>query len=243
MNKTILITGASSGIGAACVAQASQLNLNIIATARNQNKLQLLSDSYKNIQIVGADIATEAGRQHISESIQQPIDFLLHNAAILDQPQKFTDLTLKDFRNNLQTNTEPLFFLTQKLITKFNTHSRILSLSSGAAKQAIAGLGNYCVSKAAALMASQILKVELAKYDILVNDYFPGVVDTPMQKTLRSSTTEIFPYCDEFIKMKSDKQLNHPADVAKHILDIFTNTTDDEFSQHEWVFEPHNVLD
>ena len=243
MDKTILITGASSGIGAACVAQASQLNLNVIATARSEKKLQHISNIHKNIQIIVADISSEEGRQHISESIQQPIDFLLHNAAVLDKPQKFADLTLKDFRNNIQTNAEPILFLTQQLISKFNPHSRILSLSSGAAKQAIAGLGNYCVSKAAALMASQILKVELAKNDILVNDYFPGVVDTLMQKTLRSSTAEIFPYSDEFIKMKTDKQLNDPLAVAKHILDIFSNTTDDEFSQSEWTFKPHNVLD
>lgn len=243
MTKTILITGASSGIGAACVAQASQLNLNIIATARSENKLQQLSDYYPNLQTIIADIATEKGRDKIALSIKQPINFLLHNAAVLDKPQKFADLTLTDFRNNIQTNAEPLFFLTQKLIPKFTAHTRILSMSSGAANQAIAGLGNYCVSKAAALMASQILKVELAKHDILVNDYFPGVVDTGMQKTLRSSNTETFPYSDDFIKMKSEKQLNDPLAVAKHILGIFIKNNDEDFQNTEWIFKAHIVLD
>ena len=242
MNKTILITGASSGIGEACVQQASQLQLNVIATARSQNKLQLLQQQFNHIQIIVADIATETGRTIIDQSIKTPIDYLLHNAAVLDKPQKFIDLTLTDFRNNLQTNVEPIFFLTQKLIPKFNPNSRILSLSSGAAKQAIAGLGNYCVSKAAALMASQMLKVELQKHGILVNDYFPGVVDTQMQKILRSSTTEIFPYSDEFKKMKTDNQLNPPSEVADNILDIFINSDDKEFQNTEWVFKAHNVL-
>lgn len=243
MNKTLLITGASSGIGAACVKQAAQLNLNVIATARNENKLQLLQRQFNSLQIIVADIATETGRTIIDQSIKIPIDYLLHNAAVLDKPQKFIDLTLTDFRNNLQTNAEPIFFLTQKLIPKFNPNSRILSLSSGAAKQAIAGLGNYCISKAAALMASQILKIELQKHDLLVNDYFPGVVDTGMQKTLRSSNTDIFPFSDDFIKMKNDKQLNSPTKVAANIIDIFTNSSDKDFKDSEWIFKPHNVLD
>ncbi|MCF6288619.1 MAG: SDR family NAD(P)-dependent oxidoreductase [Proteobacteria bacterium] len=250
MNKTLLITGASSGIGAACVKQAAQLSLNIIATARNQSKLQQLANDNKSVQIIIADIATQAGRSHIAQSIKQPIDFLLHNAATLDKPQPFNDLTLDDFRKNIATNVEPIIFLTQKLIPNLKAalnSPRILSMSSGVAKQAIAGLGNYCISKAAALMANQILKVECEKQcgkkGILVNDYFPGVVDTPMQKTLRSSSTEIFPYSDEFKKMKSDKQLNNPNCVAKHLLEVFTTSSDEEFSQSEWVFKAHNVLD
>ncbi len=250
MHKTLLITGASSGIGAACVKQAAQLSLNIIATARNQSKLQQLANDNKNVQIIIADIATQAGRSHIAQSIKQPIDFLLHNAAILDKPQPIHELTLDDFRKNITTNVEPIIFLTQKLLPNLKAaldSPRILSMSSGAAKQAIAGLGNYCIAKAAALMANQILKVECEKQcgkkAILVNDYFPGVVDTPMQKTLRSSSTEIFPYSDEFKKMKSDNELNSPSDVAAHIMDIFLNTDDQQFYQTTWTFKPHTVLD
>ena len=246
MTKTILITGASSGIGAACVQQAANLHLNIIATARSSSKLQSLQRQFNNVQIIVADIATETGRNIIDQSIKQPLDYLLHNAAILDQPQTLLDLKVSDFRNNIVTNVEPLLFLTQKLIPHFKSAAqtgRILSMSSGAAKQAIAGLGNYCVSKAAALMANQMLKTEMPKYGVIVNDYFPGVVDTSMQKTLRSSTTDIFPYSDDFKKMKTDNQLNSPLHVACHILDIFVNSNDQQFVQSEWIFKEHNVLD
>ena len=68
MTKTILITGASSGIGAACVEQASKLNLNVIATARSKSKLELLEKQFKNVQIIVADIATETGRNIIHQS-------------------------------------------------------------------------------------------------------------------------------------------------------------------------------
>lgn len=246
MIKTILITGASSGIGAACVEQAVIHGLHVIATARSKSTLEQLKAHYDNVDIVVADIACETGRNLIEQSIQQPIDYLLHNAAILDTPQEFCDLSVGDFRNNILTNVEPIVFLTQKLLPHLKSaHDtpRILSMSSGAAKQAIAGLGNYCISKAAALMANEILKVELPKHGVMVNNYFPGAVDTKMQKTLRSSTSDIFPFSDDFNGMKHHNQLNNPQKVAEHIIEIFINSNDQEFAQSEWIFNVHNILD
>ena len=240
MKKTILITGASSGIGAACVKQAASKNLNIIATARSKNTLQQLQKQYANVQIIVADIATDTGRNMIADAIKTPVDFLLHNAAILDSPQGLAEISLSDFRNHIVTNVEPIIFLTQKLIshlTSTTNSARILSVSSGAAKQAIAGIGNYCISKAAALMANEVLKVELQKYAVLVNDYFPGVVDTNMQKTLRTAKPSTFPYASEFNNLKQQGRLSEPLNVATHILDIFTNSNDIEFSQTEWKYQ------
>jgi len=239
MNKTILITGASSGIGAACVEQAASNGLNIIATARSKSTLQQLQKQHANVQIIVADIATDTGRNMIADAIRQPVDYLLHNAAILDSPQGLAEINLSDFRNHIVTNVEPVIFLTQKLIRHLSStkdRARILSVSSGAAKQAIAGIGNYCISKAAALMANEVLKVELQKYAILVNDYFPGVVDTNMQKTLRTAKPSIFPYASEFNNLKQEGRLSAPINVAAHILEVFMNSDETEFSQTEWKY-------
>jgi len=243
MTKTILITGASSGIGAACVQQAAKSQLNVIATARSQSKLQQLQNQFENVEIVVADIATDTGRNIIVQSLTEPrfqsIDFLLHNAAILDAPQEFSAITLPDFRNNIVTNVEPILFLTQKLIPHFKAADqtgRILSVSSGAAKYAIAGMANYCVSKAAALMANQVLKAEMPKNGVIVNDYFPGVVDTGMQKTLRKSDNSVFPHSDDFKELKETGKLANPLNVAESIINIFTNTDDQSFAQSEWLF-------
>ncbi|MBL4661895.1 MAG: SDR family NAD(P)-dependent oxidoreductase [Alcanivoracaceae bacterium] len=239
MKKTILITGASSGIGAACVKQAASKDLNIIATARSKNTLLQLQKQYANVQIIVADIATDTGRNMIADAIKQPVDYLLHNAAILDSPQGLAEISLSDFRNHIVTNVEPIIFLTQKLIHHLSSSensARILSVSSGAAKQAIAGIGNYCISKAAALMANEVLKVELQKYAVLVNDYFPGVVDTNMQKTLRTAKTSTFPYASEFNSLKQQGRLSAPLNVAAHIIDVFINSDETAFSQTEWKY-------
>ena len=229
MKKTILITGASSGIGKSCAQIAVKHDLSVIATARNSESLEQLLIMHQSIKIIVADISTETGREKIFDSIHKPIDFILHNAALLQTPQKLVDLRLKDFRLNLATNAEPIIFLTQMLLKKLNLNARILSVSSGAAQQAIAGLGHYCISKAAALMATEILKVELQKSNILVNNFFPGVVDTRMQKTLRKAPREVFPFVDTFQNYKKDDKLSAANEIAIKILNLFLKTDCNEF--------------
>ena len=75
MNKSILITGASTGIGAACVVQAANRDLNIIAVARSEDKLLKLQTQYNNVEIITADLSKPNDWQRISDYIKTPIDF------------------------------------------------------------------------------------------------------------------------------------------------------------------------
>lgn len=235
--KTILITGAGSGIGRACVYRASQSGFEIYATSRTPEKLEQLKTEIPDITIIPADISSESGRLHIVNSINTEINYVIHNAAWLQDPCGFEELELNDFRKSLLTNVEPLIFLTQNLIpylSKEKKQTRILCISSGAAKTAIQGITNYCISKAAALMAAECLKAELTQYNILVNNYFPGVVDTDMQKTLRSADSSVFPYAPEFRKLYQNQQLASTEKIANDILNILLKTNDDSFLSKTW---------
>ncbi len=241
MNKTILITGASRGIGAACVSYAHQLGLGVIATARSMNKLDALQEQYPTIQTIVADISTDKGREIIANQINQQLDFLLHNAAVLYPPKKLIEIDSLEFSQNISTNVEPLIFLTQQLLPQLQqaqNKARILTMTSRAAENAYAGIGSYCIAKSASLMATNILKVELESLGILINNYSPGVVDTTMQKTLRSSSNEIFPYTSDFKRLKTDNLLATPEKVAKHILNTFISLNHNDFTQKTIEFKP-----
>jgi NADP-dependent 3-hydroxy acid dehydrogenase YdfG len=244
MNKTILITGASRGIGAACVRCAVQLNLRVIATARSTDKLDDLQKQFPTIQTIIADISADKGRETITSQIKQPLDFLLHNAAVLYLPKKLIEVDSAEFSKNISTNVEPLLFLTQQLLPQLQqaqhvrNKARILTLTSRAANNAYAGIGSYCVSKAAALMVTNILKAELESIGILINSYSPGVVGTAMQKTLRSSNNEIFPCSNDFKQLKTDNKLVTPERVAEHILTAMTSFNETQFMQETIEFKP-----
>lgn len=251
MTQRLLITGASKGIGRACALQAAAMGIEVIAVARSQDSLKTLESQSELIQTIRADLSDEVQRQNLANAIEQPLDFVLHNAARLDAPASLKDLSSAEFRSQMAVNVEPILFLTQKLLgannfkadskthstsnSKVNSGARILAISSGAAKTAILGLSNYCTSKAAAWMATEMLKRELQAQSIWVNHYFPGVVDTEMQRTLRRSADDVFEYASEFQQYHKEKSLNTPEDVAKDILRIFTQTSDEDFFTKDWV--------
>ena len=241
MNKTILITGASRGIGAACVRYAEKMGLGVVATARSKDKLDALQEQYPTIQTIVADISTAKGRETIASRIKQPLDFLLHNAAVLYPPKKLIEADNTEFTQSITINVEPIIFLTQQLLPQLkqaHDKARILTLTSRAANNAYAGIGSYCISKAAALMATNVLKTELEPMGILINSYSPGVVDTAMQKTLRSSTDEIFPYSSDFKQLKTDNKLITPKHVAEHLITALTSLPETGFMHDTIKFKP-----
>jgi len=82
-----------------------------------------------------------------------------------------------------------------------------------------------------------MLKVELESSDILVNDYFPGHVNTDMQSKLRSSDDSTFPKTSEFKAVKTSGNLSSPSDIAKHLLEIFTEESNLKFAKNHWDFK------
>jgi len=210
------------------------MGLQVTACARNQAELKILQSRYPNITSLVADLSTEEGRQFIAQELKSPLNFILHNAARLDPPQPLSELNPMEFRNQISVNVEPILFLTQKLLSSLQPKSRILVVSSGAAKQGLKGLSNYCVSKSAAWMATEMLRAELKPSQILTNHYFPGVVDTEMQATLRKAKDEVFEYASEFRNYHKNKVLSSPESVAQDILNIFTQTNDHDFFRNEW---------
>ena len=94
--------------------------------------------------------------------------------------------------NVVATNLEAPLFLTQALIPNLKLSAaegdkpRVLNVSSGAAVNSYEGWGPYCITKAGLNMMYRCLSVELSHIGILVGSVRPGVVDTPMQDSVRA---------------------------------------------------------
>lgn len=182
VGKTILITGASSGIGRATAIECSKLGATCIITGRNEERLnetlsQMVGEEHK---IVIADISTQEEIDFLVEN-SPSLDGLVNNAGIsFNRPIKF--YKQEDLERIFQTNAFAPMLLVKSLLKKkkLNDYGSIVFTSSIAAFNSALGNGIYGSSKSALMAYMRYCARELAAKNIRANSIHPAMVDTPL---------------------------------------------------------------
>lgn len=183
---TILITGASSGIGyATALALAAQKHY-VIAIARNQKKLDSLkAQNPKYIQSVTVDInENNYGLVLRARLMEKGLDIVINNAGLLIK-KPFMKLTREDFFDVYNTNVFSMAALIQVSVPYLqkSKHAHIVNITSMGGVQGsskFAGLSAYSSSKGAVSILTECLAEELKEKNISVNALAMGAVETPM---------------------------------------------------------------
>ena len=226
-DKTAVITGCNRGIGLSILEVFSKNGANIVACVRKKNsnfsqQVSLISKKYSNkIDIVAFDLENEKeiedGFLKIKEITNQ-INILVNNAGI-NQISLFQMTPLKVFRSVFEINFFSVISLTQKLlkIISKNNHSKIINISSNAAKLSDAGRSAYAASKSALISFTEVLSKELGNFNINVNAIAPGLVKTDMMKNIPQKVL------DEALKNTPLKKIAETEDIAKIVLFLASN--------------------
>uniref|UniRef100_A0A1I8Q030 3-oxoacyl-[acyl-carrier-protein] reductase FabG n=1 Tax=Stomoxys calcitrans TaxID=35570 RepID=A0A1I8Q030_STOCA len=187
--KVALITGASSGIGAATAETFAKYGANVVIVGRNVEKLKETEKKCKEINsnikclTVLADVTTDS-EKILNACIGkfQRLDVLVNNAGILALGS-LMDIDLEQFDNVLNTNLRAVFSLSKLSIPYLiNTQGSIVNVSSVAGLRSFSGALSYGVSKAALDQFTKCLSLELAPKNVRVNSVNPGVVITDIHK-------------------------------------------------------------
>lgn len=182
--KTILVTGASSGIGKQTAIECSKMGANVIITARNEERLKatlnaLSSDNGQRHQMLIADLADEEGINSLVEQLPE-LDGVSLNAGIVKTlPVKF--INSKDLEQVLNTNMIGPILLTQKLLKKKKIgkgSSVVFTSSIGGVLISTIGNTMYGVSKGGLNAFMKGLALEMAHKGVRSNSVNPGFVDT-----------------------------------------------------------------
>ncbi len=236
MLKSVVITGAGTGIGKALSVALAKQGCSIIGIGRHLATLEATQKTHPDrIKIIQADLTKPEDRKQVVENIlelNQHIS-LIHNAGTIEPLCLLSDIQLKDWKNTFELNVEAPLFLTQGLLPCLKG-GRVLHISSGLAHYARSGMGVYCVTKAALYMLYQCCKKELDAYNICVGSVMPGVVDTPMQAVICETPLEHLPGVQDFISLKETQKLVSPEVVADFLKWLLLDTSDDEFTRDEW---------
>jgi len=187
-SKTILITGASQGIGAGLVNTFIKRGYNIVATSRNVSRSTELKASSRLAPVDG-DIGDPATAKNVVDTAIKTfgsIDAVVNNAGIF-VAKPFLDYTIEDFRRLSSTNLDGFVHLTQLAIGQMlaqKSGGSIVSITSSLVDHPIAGVtaSVAMITKGGINAISRNLAMEYARVGIRVNTVAPGVVDTPLHK-------------------------------------------------------------
>ena len=186
--KTIIVTGASQGIGAATVKAFLARGYNVVGTSRNISKSTELTASDR-LALVDGDIGDAAtAAKVVATAVQRfgGVDGLVNNAGIFIG-KAFTDFTAEDFQNLVHTNLEGYLYITQQAVKQMLAQKRggsVVGVTTTLLDNPLAGM-NCAVSmmtKGGIDGANRNLAIEYAKDHIRFNLVAPGIVDTPMHK-------------------------------------------------------------
>ncbi len=194
-DMTALITGASTGIGAATAIAFAQQGANIIIHynanhAQAESVLQTAQQYGVKAELFQADLtAAEGSRKLARYASQKPVDILVNNAGSLLTRTRVLDFTEELWERMLMLNLTSAFFLSQAVLKGMVDRKRgfIVNISSVAARTG-GGLGAlaYSATKAAISTMTKGLAKEFAPHNIRVNAVSPGTIDTNYHRTFSS---------------------------------------------------------
>jgi NAD(P)-dependent dehydrogenase (short-subunit alcohol dehydrogenase family) len=193
--KTILITGASSGIGYHFAKSLAGRGANVIAVARRIDTLETLSKENKEsgrILPLALDVtATKsfAPALDIAEAILGPVEILINNAGIAHSARA-TDIAEQDFDAVFNTNVRGALFMAKTVGARMierKIAGRITNIASVAGLTVMPQLTVYGMSKAAVIFMTQCLAREWARFGINVNALCPGYLATKLNAEYRAS--------------------------------------------------------
>lgn len=187
-NQVILITGASSGIGASCAHLFAQTGARLILAARRQEKLQALSDKLQKhhqteTQLLPLDVQNYTAVKMAIEGLPadwQTIDVLINNAGLSRGLDKQYESPVQDWEEMIDTNVKGLLYVTRAVVPGMVAQGRghVVNIGSIAARQTYPGGSVYCATKAAVKSLSEGLKIDLLGTPVRVTNIEPGLVET-----------------------------------------------------------------
>ena len=186
--KTIIVTGASQGIGAGVVQAFLDRGYNVVANSRNMTKSGAFTESAQ-LALVDGNIGDSAVAAKVVETAISrfgSIDALVNNAGIFFT-KAFTDYTAEDFKALSSTNLEGFLYVTQGAVKQMlaqKSKGSVVTITAALADNPIAGVTASVpmITKGGLDAITRHLANEYAKQHIRFNAVAPGVVDTPLHR-------------------------------------------------------------
>jgi NAD(P)-dependent dehydrogenase (short-subunit alcohol dehydrogenase family) len=206
--KTAIVTGGASGIGEGIARRLSVDGANVVVADLNRDGAEAVAASLgDNAFAVALDMTDEAAVDALIASTTDRfggLDIMVNNAGII-QIGPVADTSYADWKRIMDVNVDSVFLgcrAAAQVMLDQGRGGTIVNASSGAGRRGVPNISGYCASKAAIIMLTQSLAVELAPHNITVNSYAPGHITTPFWKGIAEGFSKVMDKTpDEVVEM------------------------------------------
>ena len=187
MNKTVLITGATSGIGLGCARKFAENGDRLILTGRNAEKLEAikreLEEKGSQVLTLVFDVRDRAAASEAIESLPEQwrdIDVLVNNAGLALGLEPEYEGDYEDWETMIDTNIKGLLIMTRLVVPRMvaRNSGHVINIGSVAGDAAYAGGNVYCATKSAVKALTDGLRIDVADTAVRVTNLKPGLVET-----------------------------------------------------------------
>jgi len=225
MSKSILVTGASKGIGRAITLDLDKRGYTVFAGVRKQADAEdLKKDASDRLQPVIADVTDVEQITSMADEIAQAVgmnglDGVVNNAG-LSVAGVLEHIPLDDFRYQLEVNLIGQLAVTQAMLPLLRqAKGRVINMgSAGGSRLVMPGMGAYSVSKAALEMLTDGLRVELKQWGVEVVSVLPGAVKTPIWDSGQQ-------LIDKARETMSDEALNDYGRILRRLEKFYAHSS------------------
>ena len=224
-NLNIILTGATGVIGNSILDKLISAGSKVLATGTNEEKLKLIQEKYKNLNVLKFDISDHKNIDKFVEDcssiLSNRIDVLINNAGITHD-----NLSIKmkeeEWKRVIDINLTSTFLISKNVIRKMikSKAGKIINITSVVGHSGNIGQANYAASKAGIIAMSKSLALEYGKKNITINSVSPGFILSEMTNKISEDHTEL-------LKSRiSLNKLGKPEDVANTVIFLSSNLAD-----------------
>lgn len=237
LGKSAVVTGASRGIGSAIARALAGEGARVVLFARCQGELEGLASKIAAeggcaIAIKG-DVGNDEDARACAEAARRAfggIDILVNNAGVIGPIGPSWALAIDDWDAAMETNLRGPFLMAKYAVPYMveRRKGKIINIVSGMGERPIANFSSYCASKAALIMMTKVMALELKRYGVDVNGIDPGVVDTAMADAVLAAGQEAagLDFYLNMKRMKEQRELRRPEEVAGLALFLASDASD-----------------